>query len=930
MNSRFLIIIALSIINTSCFNAPKVATIESLSDKQLELEEVTPRPISRDNVIGSYEQFLNIAKPGALHGDALRRLADLKLESSEENNISVNDQLILKSQDELNSAISLYKSYIRNYPNSPGNELILYQLSKAYSLSGQTDNALDTMNQLVKRYPSSRYMDEVQFRIAEIYFSSNDYVLSARAYKVIVDNHSKSIFYEKALYKYAWSLFKQNEYTHAVDNFLILLKQINLSKYIETDSLSGNLPRTDKELILDTLRVISIAISYQDGHQSLASYISRHDLKDYEALLFRQLGDLYINKERVLDAANTYLAFTKRNPDNAISPGFHTSAIHAYVKGGFPSLVLKAKESFVNQYAIDGDFWIKQSQQSKSYLRPLLSKHILDLAQHHHATAKKSRSTIDYKIAAAWYRTYLKDFSADNNASHINFLLAEALFDSHDYVNAIKEYETTSYNYKKHKHSAEAGYAALLSYKKLLKNIIDQKQRWKIASLNSALIFSSTYPADKRTPAVLGKTAEDFFKLSDYKKSAAVALKLINEKPDNTLSITGYTVLAHSQFELKNYQSAELSYKKLLNLLGPKSKSYNEISNKLAACIYKQGEELKSSGKLMLAAQQFIRLGKTVPSSSLRSTAEYDAATIYIQQKQWAKSIKILEKFRKQYPKQLKLQQGVTEKLALAYTETDNHPKAAKELLTLSANSKDAGYINDLKLQAAEHYQKSNNADKAIKIYMSVTKTNTLDFPKKIELQNIIAGHYKSLKHSKQWHYWLSEIIKTNKKAGARQTDYTNLLAANAELVLLKPKFNSYKRVKLKIPLKKSLKKKKALMADVIKSYENIIQYQLAETTTAATYGIGESYKHFAYALMDSQRPKGLSADELEQYEILLEEQAYPFEEKAIAIHEVNIKQTQNGIYNEWVKNSLKTLGEILPVRYAKKERIDNHVDVIY
>ena len=39
---------------------------------------------------------------------------------------------------------------------------------------------------------------------------------------------------------------------------------------------------------------------------------------------------------------------------------------------------------------------------------------------------------------------------------------------------------------------------------------------------------------------------------------------------------------------------------------------------------------------------------------------------------------------------------------------------------------------------------------------------------------------------------------------------------------------------------------------------------------------------------MDSERPKELSKVELEQYNVLLEEQAFPFEEKAIELHEVN------------------------------------------
>jgi len=71
---------------------------------------------------------------------------------------------------------------------------------------------------------------------------------------------------------------------------------------------------------------------------------------------------------------------------------------------------------------------------------------------------------------------------------------------------------------------------------------------------------------------------------------------------------------------------------------------------------------------------------------------------------------------------------------------------------------------------------------------------------------------------------------------------------------------------------------------------------------------------------MTSQRPKGLSALEQEQYELAIEEQAYPFEEKAITVHESNLELISRGVYNEWIEKSLQKLAVIVPVRYAKSE----------
>ena len=68
-----------------------------------------------------------------------------------------------------------------------------------------------------------------------------------------------------------------------------------------------------------------------------------------------------------------------------------------------------------------------------------------------------------------------------------------------------------------------------------------------------------------------------------------------------------------------------------------------------------------------------------------------------------------------------------------------------------------------------------------------------------------------------------------------------------------------------------------------------------------------------------------LNEEELEQYEILLEEQAFPFEEKAIELYEVNVPRAANGLYDQAVKDSYRRLAELMPGTYAKSERSENY-----
>jgi hypothetical protein len=94
--------------------------------------------------------------------------------------------------------------------------------------------------------------------------------------------------------------------------------------------------------------------------------------------------------------------------------------------------------------------------------------------------------------------------------------------------------------------------------------------------------------------------------------------------------------------------------------------------------------------------------------------------------------------------------------------------------------------------------------------------------------------------------------------------------------------------------------------------------------TTSARFHIAAVYHDFSQALLESERPDDLTDLELEQYNLLLEDRAFPFEEKAIEIHEINTGRVTEGIYDEWVRKSFQQLAELFPARYAKSERNGN------
>ena len=72
-----------------------------------------------------------------------------------------------------------------------------------------------------------------------------------------------------------------------------------------------------------------------------------------------------------------------------------------------------------------------------------------------------------------------------------------------------------------------------------------------------------------------------------------------------------------------------------------------------------------------------------------------------------------------------------------------------------------------------------------------------------------------------------------------------------------------------------------------------------------------------------------MSAAETNSYEMIIEEEAYPFEERAIAVHEENFELLAAGVYNPWVQKSLDRLADLMPGRYAKEETSEGFLGTV-
>ncbi len=604
--------------------------------------------------------------------------------------------------------------------------------------------------------------------------------------------------------------------------------------------------------------------------------------------------------------------------------------IEIYERTGFANLALEAKKEYVARYGLKGEF---RSANPEGWERaqPLVKTHLAELARYYHASAQKSKATADYQEAVRWYREYLESFPKDPAAAQNNFLLAELLFEDARFAEASVEYEKTAYGYPAHAKSADAGYAALLAYAQQQKKApaaeVPALQRTSVAS---ALRFATDYPTDVRAGPVLADAAEKLYVLKDGEQAASVAQRVLDLQPPaaDAQRRVAWTVLAHTSFEANAFDRAEKGYAEVLKLTPDRDTARNDLVERQAASIYKQGEQARAAGQTREAVGHFARVGTVAPQSSIRANAQYDAAASLIALKDWDGAARTLEDFRQRFPNH-PLQGEVSGKLAVAYLEKGQWAGAAGEFERLASTSPDPKISRDALWQAAELYEKAGSRPNATKAYERYLAKNPQPLEPAVEARWRLAKLAVADGNPVREAALMKDIFNADQNGGGARTDRTRYLGATAALAMAEPVAAEYRKVALTEPLQRQLRLKKTKMEEALKAYAVAADYGVADVSTAATYRIATVYRDMGKAMMSSERPKRLSKIELEQYNVLLEEQAFPFEEKATELHEVNARRAATGVYDKWVQSSFEALRELRPVRYGKLERVEGVVDAI-
>ncbi len=911
-------------------NYLKEKSLNSLKKREISSNStVLPPSTTLIEARDSYLALLEIAEIPKLIAEALQRLAELEGLMAEAELYNDNNSAM---QQHLELSESYYQRLLTEYPDSIDETKIRYHLARVMSLNGKSDSSLGLLSNISAQGTERQEAIEARFRLAETAFSRKDFAGAFALYNKVVEQGINSGFYNTAVYKRGWTLFKRQKYFAALDDFIMLLDHVY--QPVETRN------KITDSLMKDAYRVTALTLSYIDGPQAAKDYFKKHGHKVFEADIYRSLAELYQEQKRYQDTAETFFAFVETNPLDVNAPELESGGIEVLGKAGFVDLVLDAKKRFVRNYQKDSTYWKESGRERSEKVAGWLKNHLNDVIVFYHAEAQKTKKPADYLETAGWYRLYLTNFPDDKDTPEKRWLLAETLNDGGKTAASAVEYHILAYQPSSlsKKRREEAGYRVILGSQQNLetekaKPATNEIQQQRIKVAREALIVASleyrkAFAGAKRVPEVIAQVVE----MQLNQKQIAVALETARDllqlpKVTRKMKTRAREVIANGEFDLKNYAVAEKAIGDVLKYDRPKAEKLKSFHERRAQSIYKQGEIAKQAGDMNAAVDQFLRIGKVEPKSEVRVNAEYDAGTILLEINDYSRAVGVLTAFANRFPKH-KLAQDIPAKLIVAYEAMENWRGAAREYEKVAKGSSDGTLSRTASWQAGQSWMKiksKKGREKTAEIWKAYIKKYPEPVDLSLEARQFLVTIYGDLNSKWKQDYWRKKIIEV--VDGQKLKDErSRLLAANAQASLTEDSFKAFASIRLTQPLAKSLKKKQTLLKKALDGYSKLLDYGIAPLATQAGHRIGESYSLLAKSLLKSQRPKGLSELQLEEYEALLEDRVFPFEDKAIAALEANIRQAHKGIWDAWVDKTLTELKILMPARYNKPEEVEDFV----
>ncbi|WP_298447336.1 tetratricopeptide repeat protein [uncultured Marinobacter sp.] len=883
--------------------------------------ETRPLPaISPAEVARRYQKLFSTTDEPSVRVDALNRLTNIRDRSGQDIGFTPAEEAAVYQQ-----AIESYESILERGAFGGRLDELLYQMAKAHALTGQNDASVKRLHQLVGLYPDSPLVPEARFRVAESAFSSGNYVEAEAGYRNLVDGKADiGDLRNKARYMLGWSLYKQGpqSWERAGKRFVSVLDE----SLPDAESLY-HVSESSVDSIDDTLRILALMASQRKGAETLMAWLQPTPLRSWTPLAFDRLADLYAVQGDAEASVATNRAFAAYFPSHPQRAGFMVQVVDVWRQSSQPEKARAAMADYVALFNVPSDYAVLDENYRTKWRE--FSRVLADFYYTEGAAGSGSVAVRNYGSAASYYEGLASRSAA---AGEFYRLAGDAWLQAEAYPAALKNYRLAAYEVPGYEYTADAGWAAVALIRAGVSGeLVASDYTPGLNELSAETDrFTARHGADARAPELLAYVAARWLEEGNNEQALNYAVRAVtHEQAGPEVRYAGWLVTAQVRQNISEYGLAERAWREALALAVSASataamkQEKPELQRQLATAIYRQGEQAAEAGKPVIAVAHFQRIETVLPGSETAIKGRFDAANTLLKASEWQAAINELNRFRADYPSHA-LASDVGEKLVLAYTASSQPVRAAGELMDMADGYSDQAVVTAedalaYQLRAAELFHAAEANDHRDAIYMDYLAANpvAVDADEHVRLQTMRQRLIENDSRSAQWRV---ELVSAELES-RWHSEQTLQWAAQGALVLGAEAAAEFAEIELDVPLEKSLVQKQMAMERAQTYFRNAESLGGSEVLPESLYRRAELHRVMANDLMASTAPAELNELEQMQYAMLLEEEAYPFEERAIVLHSENHQGIATNGFNVWVEKSLNVLAELHPGRYQRSLR---------
>ena len=272
--------------------------------------------------------------------------------------------------------------------------------------------------------------------------------------------------------------------------------------------------------------------------------------------------------------------------------------------------------------------------------------------------------------------------------------------------------------------------------------------------------------------------------------------------------------------------------------------------------LFNAAEACEKQEQWIKACDSYYDLIKKYSGSKLAPDALFNAAGDYEKADKFNKAADAYDLIVTRYPESEKAKDALFN-LAFCYEKLGKQEKMAEtheRYSLLYPNEKD---VEAMLLHSASYYAKAGMYEKAVTVYKSFIRRYPKS-PKVVEAFFMIAKCNYDNKDIENALLGFTQAEQKNIVLAQDGLETNNFYAAEAALYLANLKREKFLAIKLELPedkLKSSLKTKSDLLADAVKAYQRVIQYQ-SERMFEAAFRVGQLYEDLSISWNEQQRPR--------------------------------------------------------------------------